>query len=142
MGEALDQGKVYLVEKPPSAGALISRYYAREYPNGDLWDIGKMLFESRSKSGSGAFDPARVTESLDRCLRAHVWVVEADIRDIYLDEDAPGGTNNLERSSEYARHAAASSDEDRVVSCGGTDPMSKDFRILRHYKAGSGERIV
>lgn len=153
LGDAIDQHKVYLEELPPSPGSSNPRHFAREYPNGEmLWDVGKMLFDSRAKSGSGAFSPAVASEARDRCARAYVWVVEnaakiqasvwaVEDTDIYLDDEAPGGTHNLDRASEYAQHAALTGTHDRVVSCG-ADPLSKDFQILRHYKAGTGIRVA
>jgi len=153
LGDAIDQHKVYLEELPPNPGSSNPRHFAREYPNGSmLWDIGKMLFDSRVKSGAGVFRPEVAAEARDRCARAYVWVVEnadkirasvwaVEDEDIYLDEGAPGGTHNLDRASEYAQHAAVTGTHDRVVSCG-DDPLSKDFQILRHYKARTGIRVV
>ncbi len=152
LGDAIDQKKVYLKELPPTPGSKNPRHFALEYPNGDMrWSISEMLFDSRS--GSGAFRPAAAEEIRDRCGRAYVWVVEnsasgsvgtdfwSDQDNVYLDEDAPAGGNNLERASEYAQHAAISGDHDRVVSCG-SEPLSSEFRILRHYKAGTGRRVI
>jgi hypothetical protein len=146
LGDALDQNRVYLQELPPNHGSKNPRHFAREYPNGDtLWDVGKMLFDSRVKSGSGAFSTGVAETLRDQCVRAYVWVVEkawaVASDDVYLDEEAPGGTYNLDRASEYAQHAAAAGEHDRVVSCG-DNPMSHDFRILRHYQAGTGRRLV
>ena len=140
LGDAIDQHKVYLEKLPPNPGSHNPRHFAREYPDGAmLWDIGEMLFDSRVKSGAGVFSPDVAAEARDRCARAYVWVVEDE--DIYLDEEAPGGTHNFDRACEYAQHAAVTGKHDRVVSCG-DDPLSKDFRILRHYKARTGIRVA
>lgn len=69
----------------------------------------------------------------------YVWVL--DYRGVPLDSEGPYGSYTLDRAKQFARISATEGEHDRAVSHGG-NPDAESFEIVRHYRRGTGERLL
>jgi len=84
--------------------------------------------------GSGA-TPNRAP---DPEARYYVWVVTAHGEPL---REGPYGPHALAAAKTFARVSATEGKHDRVVTVG-ANPKSKNFQVVRRYKARTGERVV
>lgn len=88
--------------------------------------------------GSGAQHSENGSDLRANASGYYVWVMGRG--DVPLDEPAIG-PHPLESAKTTARIAATKGVHDRAVSRG-ADPLAASFKIVRRYRAGSGESIV